>query len=102
LSGASLQRDGGFEAARNRQGLGNAGMLPPIPEPRRHRKPPSAGRKRWCNAAMPALRRRSERPCAWEDTCQRLLCRCERRQQRHDGMQLMAYTVIHLRTFCGT
>jgi hypothetical protein len=42
-----------------------------------------------------------ERTCAWEDTFKRLLLRVDRRQQRHYGMKLMAYTLINLREFCG-
>jgi len=45
---------------------------------------------------------RVERTFAWEDKCKRLLLRCERIQQRHSGMKLMAYTLINLRAFCGT
>jgi hypothetical protein len=45
---------------------------------------------------------RVERTCAWEETCKRLLPRVERLQQRHDAMQVMAYTVINLRACCGT
>src|SRR5215211_4628880 len=45
---------------------------------------------------------RVERPCAWEDKYKRLLRRFACLQQQHDGMQLMAYTLIHLRRFGGT
>jgi hypothetical protein len=44
---------------------------------------------------------RVERTFAWEDKCKRLLLRFERIQQRHDGMKVMAYTLINLRAFCG-
>jgi hypothetical protein len=67
----------------------------------RTRKRPKRGRKRLFNAAIHALRRRVERTVAWEDKCQRLWLRFQRLQQRHDGMQLRAYTWINLRTFCG-
>jgi hypothetical protein len=43
-----------------------------------------------------------ERTCAWEETFQRLLRRFEHLQRRHDGMQVMAYTLIHVRRFCAT
>jgi hypothetical protein len=102
LKGASLNLDGGFDSARNRQGIFNAGMLPNIPENPRHRKRPKRGRKRLVNAAMHALRLRVERTCAWEDKFKRLLLRFECIQPRHSGMKLMAYTLINLRAFCGT
>jgi hypothetical protein len=54
------------------------------------------------HAAIQALRRRGARPVAWEDTCQRLRLRLERLQQRHYGMQGLAYPLLNLRTFCGT
>jgi hypothetical protein len=54
------------------------------------------------NATIHALRMRVERTFAWEDKFKRLLLRFERIQQRHYGMQLMAYTLINLRAFCGT
>jgi hypothetical protein len=44
---------------------------------------------------------RGERTFAWEDKCKRLLRRFERLQQRHDGLKLLAYTLINLRAFCG-
>jgi hypothetical protein len=44
---------------------------------------------------------RVERPCAWADQCKRLLRRFERIQQWHYGLQVMAYTLITLRAFCG-
>jgi hypothetical protein len=50
--------------------------------------------------AMHALRDHAERSFAWEDKFNQLLLRLERRQRRHDGMNLMAYTLIHLRRFC--
>jgi hypothetical protein len=34
-------------------------------------------------------------------TLQRLLVRFECIQQRHSGMELLAYTLINLRAFCG-
>jgi len=39
---------------------------------------------------------------AWEDKCKQLLLRFERIQQQHDGMKLLAYTLINLRSFCVT
>ena len=48
------------------------------------------------------LRDRVERTFAWEDKFKRLLLRFEHIQQRHYGMKLMAYTLIHVRHFCGT
>jgi hypothetical protein len=100
--GASLNRDGGFDATRNRTGRFHAGLLPNIKEHPRHRKRPKRGRKRLFNAALHALRLCVERPFAWEDKFQRLVIRFERIQQRHYGMKVLAYTLINLRKFCGT
>jgi len=102
LRGAYLNLDGGFDAAHNRKGIFNAGMMPNIPEKPRNRKAPKRGRKRLFNAVIHALRMRVERTFAWEDKFKRLLLRFERIQQRHYGMKLMAYTLINLRKFCGT
>jgi transposase len=101
LRGAYVKLDGGFDSRAHRTCMCNAGMLPNIPENPRHRKHRQRGRKRFFNAAIHALRRRVERTFAWEDTCKRLLLRCERLQQRHYGMKLMAYNLINLRACCG-
>ena len=102
LQGAYLNLDGGFDAAHNRQGIFNAGLIPTIPENPRNRKRRKRGRKRLFNAAIHALRMRVERTFAWEDKFKRLLLRFERIQQRHYGMKVLAYTLINLRKFCGT
>jgi hypothetical protein len=80
----------------------NAGMIPNLKENPRHRKASKRGSKRLFNEAVHALRMRVERTLAWEDKCKRLLLRFERIQQRHYGMELLAYTLMNLRTFCGT
>ena len=102
LTGAYLTRDGGFDSAHHRQCLFHAGLLPTIKANPRNRQGTKRGRKRLFNAALQALRLRVERTFAWEDQCQRWLLRCERIQQRHYGMQLLAYTLLNLRKFCGT
>jgi hypothetical protein len=102
LRGASLNLDGGFDSAHNRKLSFNAGMSPNITEHPRNRKTTKRGRKRLFNATIHALRMRIERPCAWEDKFKRLLLRCERIQQRHYGMKLLASTLMNLRAFCGT
>jgi transposase len=101
LRGAYLNLDGGFDSIANRKCIFNTGIIPNIPENPRNRKRPKRGRKRLFNAAIHALRLRVERTFAWEDKFKRLLLRCERLQQRHYGMKLMAYTLINLRAFCG-
>jgi transposase len=101
LRGAYLNLDGGFDSARNRKMIFNAGMIPDITENPRNRKTTKRGRKRLFNTAIHALRAQVERTFAWEDTFKRLLLRFERIQQRHYGMKLMAYTLINLRAFCG-
>jgi Transposase DDE domain len=101
LQGAYLNLDGGFDSARNRKCIFNAGLIPNIKENPRNRKTTKRGRKRFFNAAIHALRLCVERTFAWEDKFKRLLLRFERIQQRHYGMKLMAYTLINLRAFCG-
>ena len=68
LRGASLHLAGGLEAAPNRPGSCPAGLSPNIPAPPHNRQRPKRGRKRRCNAALPALRRRGARPLAGADT----------------------------------
>lgn len=94
LRGASLNLDGGFDSARNRKCLFNAGLIPNIKENRRNRKTVKRGRKRLFNATIHALRLCVERTFAWEDKFKRLLLRFECLQQRHYGMKLMAYTLV--------
>jgi transposase len=101
LRGAYLNLDGGFDSARNRKCIFNAGLIPNIKEHPRNRTTTKRGRKRWFNAAIHALRLRVERTFAWEDKFKRLLLRFERIQQRHYGMKLLGYTMINLRAFCG-
>jgi hypothetical protein len=101
LRGAYLNLDGGFDAARNRKMLFNAGMIPNLTENPRNRKTTKRGRKRLFNAVIQALRAQVERTFAWEDKFKRVLLWFERIQQRHYGMKLMAYTLINLRAFCG-
>jgi transposase len=102
LKGASLNLDGGFDSARNRKMLFNAGMIPNSKEHPRTRKHTQRGRKRLFNAAIHALRMRVERTFAWADKFKRLLRRFERIQQRHYGMKLLGYTMSNRRAFCGT
>jgi transposase len=100
LKDSYLNLDGGFDAQATRKAIFNAGMIPNIKAHPRHRKTTKRGRKRWFNAAIPALRARVERTFAWEDKVKRRLLRFERIQQRHDGMKLMAYPLINVRRFC--
>ena len=102
LRGAYLNLDGGFDSARNRKCIFNAGLIPNIKDNPRNRKTTKRGRKRLFNEAIHALRMRVERTFAWEDKFKRLLLRFEHSQQRHYGMKLMAYTLINLREFCAT
>jgi hypothetical protein len=101
LRGAYLNLEGGFDSARNRTCIFNAGLIPNIPENPRNRKRTKCGRKRFFDEAIHALRMRVERTFAWEDKFKRLLLRFERIQQRHYGMKLLGYTMINLRAFCG-
>jgi hypothetical protein len=88
LTGASLNLDGGWDAARHRHGVLHAGLIPNITKSSRKRKTTKRGCKRRFDAAIHALRMQVERTLAWEDTCQRLWLRFERLQQRHSGMKL--------------
>jgi hypothetical protein len=100
LEGANLNLDAACDATHHRKGIVNAGLIPNITENPRHRQRTKRGRKRLFNEAIHALRPRVDRTLAWEDKCKRLLLRFERIQQRHDGMKLLAYTLINVRTFC--
>jgi IS5 family transposase len=91
LRGAYLNLDGGFDSARNRKCIFNAGLIPNIKENPRNRKHTKRGRKRLFNEVIHARRMHVERTFAWEDKFKRLLLRFERIQQRHYGMKLMAY-----------
>jgi len=102
VESAEIFNHTGFDSTSNRQAIFNAGMIPNIQETPRHRQRPKRGRKRWFNAAMHALRERVERTFAWEDKFTRLLLRFEHLPQRHDGMKLMAYTLLNVRRFCRT
>src|SRR4029434_8103732 len=96
LRGAYVNLDGGFDSARNRKMIFNAGLIPNIKENPRNRKPPKRGRKCLFNATIHALRMRVERTFAWRDKFTRLLLRFERIQQRHYAMKLLAYTSMPL------
>jgi len=62
LRGAYLNLDGGFDAARNRKCMFNAGLIPNIKENPRNRKHPKRGRKRLFNAAIHAYACTSSAP----------------------------------------
>jgi hypothetical protein len=89
LRGASLNRDGGCDAARHRTGEFPAGLIPTITESPRQRKTAERGRKRRVDAAGRAWRIRAERTLARKDTCQRWWLRVERLQRR-SGMTWLA------------
>jgi hypothetical protein len=100
LRGASLNLDGGCDAARHRHGMFHADLIPNITESPRKRKTTKRGRKRRFDTAIHALRMRVERTLAWEDTCLWLWLRVERLQQRHSGITWLVWTMINLRAFC--
>jgi len=97
----ALNLDGGFDSRRNRKAIFNAGLVPNVKENPRNRKTPKRGRKRLFDAAIHSLRLCVERTFAWEDKFKRLLLRFEFKQPRHYGMELMAYTLVNVRHFCG-
>jgi hypothetical protein len=99
--GASVNRAGGGDARQPRKLRCKAGLIPHLTAPPRHRQPPQRGRTRVCHEAIQARRLHGERTVAWEDPFKRLRLRCERRQPRHDGMQVMASTLMNLREVCG-
>jgi hypothetical protein len=102
FKGAYLNLDGGFDSASNRKAIFNAGLIPNVKENPRNRKRPKRGREWLFNQVIHDLRDRVERTFAWEDKFKRLWLRFEHLQRRHDGMKLMAYTLINVRHFCGT
>jgi len=102
LRGTYCNLDGGFDAKGNRKMIFNAGRIPNITENSRNRKTTKRGRMRLFNNAIYALRMCVKRTLAWEDKFKRLRRRFERIQQRHNGMKLLAHTLINLRAFCGT
>jgi hypothetical protein len=101
LEGSYLNLDGRFDSRDNRKAIFNAGLVPNIKENPRNRKAPKRGRQRLFNAAVHSLRLRAERTFTWEDKFKRLPLRFEFIQQRHYGMELMAYTLVNVRHFCG-
>jgi len=54
LTGAYLNRDGGFDSRHHRQAIFKAGLIPNIQENPRNRKTTKRGRTRWFNDAMHA------------------------------------------------
>jgi hypothetical protein len=80
LRSASLNLDGGCDAARHRTGMFPAGLIPNITESPRKRKTTKRGRKRRVDAAIRAWQLRVERTWAQKDTCQRWWLRVERPQ----------------------
>jgi hypothetical protein len=70
LRGASRNLAGGCDAARHRNGMRHAGLIPNITESPRKRKTTKRGRKRRFDAAIHAWRMRIERTLAWENPCQ--------------------------------
>lgn len=101
LSGATLNLDAGFDSKANRKHIFNAGMKPNIKENPRNRKKTKRGRPRFFDAVIYAGRTTIERVFAWEDKFKRMLLRFERKQKRHRGFKLIAFTLINLREFCG-
>jgi hypothetical protein len=71
LRSASLNLDGGCDAARHRTGMFPAGLIRNITESPRKRKTIKRGRKRRFDAAIRAWRIRVERTSGRQDTCQR-------------------------------
>jgi len=101
LTGVYLHRAAGCDATPTRPCIFHAGLLPNIPENPRNRTRTKRGRTRLYHAAMPAWRTRDDQTFAWEEQCKRLRLWFERRQQRHCGRKVLAYTVINLRAFCA-
>jgi transposase len=101
LPGAVLNLEAGFASKTNRKCIFNAGLRPNIKENPRNRQKPQRGRKRFFDDALYKLRVIVERTFAWEDKFTRLLLRFETKQIPHLGFQLIAFTLINLREFCG-
>ena len=101
IKGATLNLEAGFDSQANRKHVFNAGLKPNIKENPRNRKQTKRGRKRFFDSELYAVRTTSERVFAWEDKFKRLLLRFETKQRRPRGLKLRAFTLIHLREFCG-
>jgi hypothetical protein len=77
-------------------------MTPNIKENPRNRKKIKRGRKRIYDDAIFQERFNTiERVFAWEDKFKRLLIRFKRINLHHFSLNLLAYTMINLRHFCG-
>jgi hypothetical protein len=100
LTGATLNLDAGFDSKANRKHLFNAGMKPNIKENPRNRKQSKRGRPCFFDAVADTVRTTIERIFAWEDKFKRLLLCFKRKQRRHRGFKLIAFTLINLREFC--
>ena len=101
VTGAVLNLDAGFDRKANRKCIFNAGLTPNIKENPRNRQKPQRGRNRFFDEILYKLRFTVERTFAWEDKFKRLLLRFETKQVHHLGFKLLAFTLIHLREFCG-
>jgi len=100
--GAVLNLDAGFDSKAKRQAVFTAGLKPPSKENPRTRQKPKRGRQRFFAAELYHRRFIVERIFAWEDKFKRLLLRFEPQPIRHLGFNLLAFTLINLREFCGS
>ena len=101
VTGAVLNREAGFDSKAKRKRVFTAGLKPNIQENPRNRQKPKRGRHRFFAEVLYKLRFIVERTFAWEDKFKRLLLRFETKQSRHLGFNLIAFTLINLREFCG-
>ena len=101
VTGAVLNREAGFDSKAKRKRVFTAGLKPNIQENPRNRQKPKRGRHRFFAEVLYTLRFIGERTFAWEDKFKRLLLRFETKQSRHLGFNLIAFTLINLREFCG-
>lgn len=101
VPGAVLNLDAGFDSKAKRKAVFNAGLKPNITEHPRNRQQPKRGRQRFFDAVLYHYRFTVERTFAWEDKFKRLLLRFATKQSHHLGFNLLAFTLLNLRTFCG-
>ena len=103
IQGKELVLDKGFDGKRNRKMIWNAGMIPNIPEnvKNRNTNKPKRGRPRYFNLKSYRHRYVVERLFAWQDTYRATVIRYDRKQANYMGHNLLAFTLINLRYFCG-
>lgn len=95
-TGAMFNADKGFDPQAARNMLWNHGVIPNIPENKRHRTGVKRGSKRHFNRDVHKNRVAIERTFAWIDTFRTLLIRFERKDIYWLAFHYLAFTLINL------